>query len=116
MCIARLLTQSTLGIIFLAMANKRKIGSRKIDLSDESTATVLKKAKPLARTDWGGQEADDVILKKAIEENLDLGPKTRAFVKKIAEEQAEGIRKRIYPRMDEAINRLEKPIPDESSP
>jgi len=85
----------------------RKPGRRKIDLSDESNAEVLKKAKGLIRSDWGGQDPDTQIKKKALEEGLDLGPKTRQFVEKEVSRQIESCRKRIYPRLDEVINRLE---------
>jgi hypothetical protein len=82
-------------------------GQRKTDLSDEPTSKVLKVAKQLVRTDFGGKNPDEVIRKKALELGLDLGPKTRAFVLAIAEEQVAACRKRAFPRINEAILRLD---------
>lgn len=82
-------------------------GSRKNDLSDESTVKVLKVAKQMLRTDFGGKNPDDVIKKKALAEGLEIGPKTRAFILAIAEEQVASCRKRAYPRINEAISRLD---------
>jgi hypothetical protein len=82
-------------------------GQRKTDLSDESTPKVLKIAKQLVRMDFGGKNPDEVIKKKALEAGLDLGPKTRAFVLAIAEEQVAACRKRAFPRINEAIVRLD---------
>jgi len=86
----------------------RKAGQRKQDLSDESTAKVLKVAKSLARTDFGGQ-ADplEVIRKKMVERGIEAGPKSCAAVRELLEEQVDGVRRRMFPRMDEAIRRLE---------
>lgn len=86
----------------------RQPGRRKIDLSDESSAEVLKKGKGLIRSDWGGQDPDEQIKKKALEEGLDLGPQTRKFIEKEVTRQIESCRKRINHRIDEVIRRLEK--------
>jgi hypothetical protein len=96
----------------------RKNGRRKIDLSDESTAKVLKTAKTLIRTDWGGRDPDEQIKKEAEEAGIDWGPKSRELARKIAERHVESCRKRQFPRIDEAIRRLEekKPEPVESAP
>jgi len=84
----------------------RKNGQRKTDLSGESTDEVQKKAKSLCRTDWGGKDADTVIKKKLADAGVNAGPKAIEAVKKIAEEQVEGCRKRMFPRMDEVIKRV----------
>lgn len=85
----------------------RKIGQRKQDLSGESTAEVLKKAKALIRTDWGGKDPDEVIRKKLEAAGVQAGPKSLAAIRQIAEEQVEGCRRRTSARMDEAIRRAE---------
>ncbi len=85
-----------------------KSGRRKEDLSDESTAKVLKISKSLIRSDHGGQNAEEQIKKKAAEAGIELGPKGTAFVKKMIEDQIESCRKRAFPRLDEAIRRLEQ--------
>lgn len=85
----------------------RKPGRRKADLSDETTPKVLKTSKTLIRTDWGGQDPDEQIRKKAAEVGLDLGPKTREFVRLLCEEQVEACRRRAFPRIYEAVRRLE---------
>ena len=97
----------------------RQVGRRKLDLSDESTSKVLKTAKTLLRTDWGGQIPDEQIEKKAAKLKLKLGPKTRDFIRELCEEQVESCRRRAFPRIDEAIRRLggiEGSVPEESSP
>jgi hypothetical protein len=100
------------------MIQARKPGRRKTDLSDESSQKVLKTSKSLVRTDWGGQDPDKQIQKRAAEAGLDLGPKTREFVKALCEEQVESCRRRAFPRIDEVIRRLEGSGPpfEESSP
>jgi len=90
----------------------RKSGRRKTDLSDESSPKVLKVAKSLIRTDWGGKDPDEQIRKKAAEAGLDFGIRSRQFVKDEVERQVESCRKRIFPRIDEVIARLE----DDSAP
>jgi len=85
----------------------RARGRRKTDLSDEESSKVLKVAKSLIRTDFGGQDPDDQIRKKAEAEGLDLGPKTRAFIRTMCEDQVESCRKRVFPRIDEIIRRSE---------
>ena len=87
----------------------RRPGQRKDDLSDETTERLLKVAKSLVRTDFGGSgDSEAFIKKKAADEGLDLGPRTCAFIKKFLEHQVEGCRKRIGPRLDEAIRRSSK--------
>lgn len=82
-------------------------GQRKSDLSDEPTSKVLKVAKQLVRMDFGGKNPDEVIRKKALEAGLELGPKTRAFILSVVEEQVAACRKRAFPRINEAIMRLD---------
>ena len=97
---------------------KRKPGSRKTDLSSETSPKVLKTSKSLVRTDWGGQDPEKQIRKRAKEMGIDFGPKSCDLVKKLCEEQVESCRKRAFPRIDEVIRRLEGKDPpfEESSP
>lgn len=88
-------------------STERKAGQAKPDLSDESTAEVLKKAKSLIRTDWGGQDSDDVIRQRMAEAGVMAGPKSVKAIRDIAEKQVEGCRKRLERRLDEAIRRCE---------
>jgi len=86
---------------------ERKIGQRKTDLSGESTAEVLKKAKTLIRTDFGGSpDPESVIKKKLLAVGIEAGPKSCAAIKKLLEEQVDSCRKRAFPRIDEAIRRV----------
>ncbi len=97
--------------------NKTPIGKRKQDLSDESTATVLKVCKSLFRTDFGGQaDKSAVVRKKLAAYGIDAGPITCAAVIKLCEEQVESCRRRCFPRMDEAIRRVCGIITKETSP
>ncbi len=91
----------------MSLKQKRIPGQRKIDLSDEPTVKVLKVAKQMLRTDFGGKNPDEVIKKKALEIGLDIGPQTRAFILSIAEEQVAACRKRAFPRINEVITRLD---------
>ena len=83
-----------------------KQGERKTDLSDESTAVVLKKSKTLIRSDWGGQMSLYVIKNKLKELHANSSITNCRAVKKIVEEQIAGCRKRVFPRVDEAIKRV----------
>jgi hypothetical protein len=85
----------------------RKAGQAKLDLSDESTAEVLKKAKSLIRTDWGGQDSHDVISQRMAEAGVMTGPKSVKAIRDIVEKQVEGCRKRVERRLNEAIRRCE---------
>lgn len=85
----------------------RKPGRRKTDLSDETPVQILKKAKPLIRTDFGGADPLEVIRKRMAARGVVAGPKSCAAIKELLEEQAESDRKRIFPRIDAAIERLE---------
>lgn len=87
---------------------ERKVGQRKESYDDEDTVTVLKKSKSLIRTDWGGaSDPLQVIIKEMAEEGIKCGLMSAAAIKKIAEKQVNGCRKRTAPRLDEAIKRLE---------
>lgn len=91
------------------MNNDRKIGQRKTDLSGETDAEVIKKAKSLVRTDFGG--ASDplaAIGKKMQEKGITTGPQSQQAIKELLEEQVESCRKRVFPRLDESIRRAEK--------
>lgn len=88
--------------------NKRKAGKRKEDLSDESTSHILKIAKQLVRTDFGGSSDPlEVIRKKMMKKGVKAGPQSCTAIKELLEEQVKGCRDRIGPRIDEAIRRLE---------
>jgi len=87
------------------MKTERKPGERKLDLSSETTVELLKKTKPLIRTDWGGQPALKVIRNDLRKMHANSNLTTCRAVKKIAEEQMSGSRQRAFPRIDEAINR-----------
>lgn len=95
----------------------RKTGKKKDDYSDETTEELLKKAKSLIRTDFGGSSAPEAVIKKKLAaEGIDAGPKTCAAVKKLLEEGAESNRRRIFPRIDEAIRRASGKTPVEQAP
>jgi hypothetical protein len=94
----------------------RKVGERKQDLSNESSAKVLKTAKTLIRTDFGGKDPDEQIQKFAAQEGVVWGPKSCAIAKKLCEKQVDGCRKRTTPRIDEIIKRLGSPNVVETAP
>ena len=86
---------------------KRKVGQRKEDLSNESLEKVLKTAKSLIRTDFGGtHDPILLIIKKAQSEGLQFGPDEASFAKRLAEEQVASCRERTDPRMNEIVYRL----------
>jgi hypothetical protein len=89
-------------------SDMHRIGKGKVDLSGESTSRILKTAKTLIRTDFGGKNALEQIKKKALEKNLELGPQTCAFIKGLCENQVSGCRIRTSAHLDEVINRLSK--------
>ena len=84
----------------------RKPGQRKPNYDDESTADLLKNVKKLVRTDWGGKDAIEQIVKKMAEDDVNCGPIAAAAIKKMIEKAVRGNRERIFPRIDEAIRRL----------
>jgi hypothetical protein len=91
------------------------------DFCNEHSDESLGKVKQFARTDWGGKNAIDQIKKKFKAEGIDCGDHSAAIVKKICEQQVEGVRKRQFPRIDEVIRRLRcddgnTPPPTESLP
>lgn len=85
----------------------RKPGQPKADLSEETTAEVLKKAKALIRTDWGGQNPDQAIFRKLLAAGMEASPQLVAACLAIAEQQVAGCRRRTSRRLNEAIRRLE---------
>lgn len=90
------------------MAAARKAGKRKEDLSDESTAKVLKTAKTQVRVNFGGSKDPlKVIRDKMAERGVDAGPKSCAVIRELLEEQVRICREMAFPRIDEAIRRLE---------
>jgi hypothetical protein len=99
------------------MANDRKRGRRKTDLSDESSVKVLKVAKSLVRTDFGGSKDPlGVIQKKMADRGIEAGPKSCQAIKELLEDMVDGTRKRLFPRIDEVIHRLEAGPAPESMP
>lgn len=85
----------------------RKPGQKKADYSDEDTRTLLKKSKQLVRTDFGGSSQPTEVIRKKLEaRGIPAGPKSCEAIKELLEEQVESCRKRIFPRIDEAIKRL----------
>ena len=84
---------------------KRKTGKRKEDLSSETLEEVVKKAKPLIRLDVGGKDVDEQIRAQAADQGLRLSPAEREFVRKFAQDQLESSRRRVFPRLNEAIRR-----------
>lgn len=94
-----------------------KPGTKKENYDDESSAKVLKTAKTLVRTDWGGHDALEVIRKKAADKGIELGPMTLEFIKTMVEEHVASVRKRIFPRIDAVIVRIdETKTPLETAP
>jgi hypothetical protein len=66
-------------------------------------------AKQLIRTDFGGSpDPIGVLRKKFASAGIDAGDKSLKFVKELLEETVDSCRKRAFPRIDEAIRRLEK--------
>jgi hypothetical protein len=86
---------------------ERKEGQRKEDLSGEKGSEILKKAKTLIRMDFGGTPQIPAIQKKMEENGIPCGPKSAEVILKLIDEQLEGCRKRVFPRIDEAIRRFE---------
>jgi len=86
----------------------RKSGERKQDLSDEPTIKVLKIAKTLIRTDWGGSNPLSVIKDKLKANNGKHDKATCIATRLIVEEQVASCRQRSNPRLNEVIARLKK--------
>lgn len=84
----------------------RKIGQRKENYDGETTPEVLKKTKPLIRSDWGGKDAIEQIKKKMSAHGIVCGDKSSAAILEIVKEQIEGVRKRMTPRLDAVIKRI----------
>ncbi len=93
----------------------RRPGQRNEDLSGEPTSVMLKKAKSLIRVDLGGHDQDATIRKKAAEVGLQFTGPQLDFIKDLCSKQVEGCRKRIYPRIDEAIRRAMEQEASEAS-
>lgn len=86
---------------------KRKAGQRKSSYADEPTAKLLKTAKTLIRVNYGGHEPSEVVRAKLAEAGVNPGPVTVAAVVSMLEQMAETCRRAAFPRIDEAIARLE---------
>lgn len=98
------------------MVESRKNGKRKSNYDDESTVKVLKTAKPFVRADWGGKDKIEQVKKKMAERGIECGDKSAIAILDIIAEQLNGVRNRLYPRIDEVINRLSEDTNDEVLP
>ena len=87
-------------------AKPKKVGQRKENYDDETTAELLKKTKPQIHTDWGGKDALDQISKKMAAKGISCGERSCEAILEIVKEQIDSIRQRINPRFDEAIRRI----------
>lgn len=88
----------------------RAPGKRQTDLSGETTQVVLKKAKSLIRVDFGGKKnGADVISQKMAALGYPVTSDQSEAIKKLMSDQVASCRKRIYPRIDEAIRRIDTP-------
>ena len=94
----------------------RKPGAKKEDLSDESTAKLLKVAKQLVRKDFGGKNPLQSIEGKMAAKGVECGPVSCQAILDIIEEQINGIKKRQFDRLDEAIKRVSTPVQKPSTP
>lgn len=99
-----------------ARRTPRQPGRRKPNYDDETAAQCLKKAKPLKRTDFGGKDPN--VVAKNIVKKLRKHGATSAIprdvadaVRKLCEDQVEGVGKRMFPRIDEVIKRIETNAP-----
>jgi hypothetical protein len=86
---------------------KRKAGERKRSYADEPTAKLLKTAKTLIRVNYGGNDPTEVVRAKLAESGVNAGPVTVAAIVSMLEQMAETCRRAAFPRIDEAIVRLE---------
>jgi len=92
----------------------RRPGRRKSNYNDESTADVVKNAKKQIGKNFGGKDAIASIINKMAERGVACGEKSAQAILEIIDEQFESLRRRVYPRLDEAVSRLEdKPITEE---
>lgn len=86
---------------------KRKAGTRKSSYADEPTPKLLKTAKSLIRVNYGGQDPSEIVRAKLTEAGVAAEPVTVAAVVSMLEQMAETCRRAAFPRIDEAIVRLE---------
>jgi hypothetical protein len=84
----------------------RKIGQRKENFNDETISESLKKVKQLVRCDWGGKDPQKQIARQMLEDGVKCGPESVEAILKLVTKQVEGSRKRISPRIDDAVQRL----------
>lgn len=86
---------------------RRKPGGRKSSYCDETTARLLKTAKSLIKVNFGGHDAAQVVQGKLADAGVTAGPVTIAAVIAMLEQTTETCRRAAFPRIDEAIARLE---------
>lgn len=87
---------------------KRKAGTRKTDLSEETNSQLIKTAKQMVRADFGGQPDPLEVIRRFMEsEGVVAGPKSCLAIRKYIERQIDACRKRQFPRLDEVIRRIE---------
>lgn len=84
-----------------------KPGQKKESLSEETTVRMLKRVKQFVRCDFGGQDPLTTIRGKMKAEGINCNEKSQRAIHKIVTEQVEGCRRRSFPRINEAIKRLE---------
>jgi len=99
-------TKDVFDFAFGGPVAKRKAGGRKDSYADESTARLLKAAKTLIMVNYGGHDPAAVVRAKLAESGVNAGPVTVAAVVSMLEQTAEACRA-AFPRVDEAIARLE---------
>lgn len=87
----------------------RRPGQRKEDLSGESTAEILNNIKRFVRTDFGGQDAHDLIMSELAHAGLPATQGVADFVIHKMRSVASGIQKRISPRIEELRRRDAQP-------
>lgn len=85
----------------------RRVGVRRDFYADESTAKLLKTTKSLIKVNYGGQDPAEVVRAKLAESGVNAGPVTVAAVVSMLEQTAETCRRGAFPRIDEAIARIE---------
>jgi hypothetical protein len=69
---------------------------------DEPIDMVLKKSKPLMRKDFGGRNAITTIMQK-----IHCTEAQAYQIKLLLDEQIDGCRKRVYPRIDDVVERIQ---------
>jgi len=85
----------------------RKVGKRKETYADETTSRVLKTAKALMHANFGGNEPLGVIHAQMLEQGVECGPVACKAIFELIQDQLATCRAALFPRIDEAIRRLD---------